>query len=1098
MSRNDANDYAQRLYARVPAYYRVLDEEQGMPLYALLATVGEQVANIRADLDALWDDFFIETCEDWAVPYLAALTGTNLLANPVGQSNRLDVRNTVMWRRSKGTPAMLRALAQAISGWPTDLAEIFQVLGWSQNMNHLRLHSTLTPDLRDTYALSLLGTAADSFSHAADFKTARALSQARVVPESLGIGRAAWATPGRYQIKNLGFFERRLQTFAINGATPAAVAPGRATPANSACYTFDPLFRDAPLFVKDTGQPISRAAFAHAPWETFGTDMAVRQFGVLLASNAEPAPPLANSQTPFNFGGAAAGLLLHATAGLRLLPSAELPTGDPHFVITAGWVNAGPITRLGSLSTLHAALNDGDEFHAGVATPGSGHLVVQVQTGRASLGWPGMRTSPAGRFPGAVIAVRAARTGAVHQDDGLYVYLPSAYLTPGDVLTLHVSDDGSTYRKNDFSLTSLERDSEGQVFPPRALTSSTRPASDFTILNRKRGALRLPDPQRFGNAEILFQIEIFTGAFQPLAAIATVAQPSGAPDFPGATPWPAFTSRPSVAATNNTAPDEGLLSVLVKPLSGDFIPASELVVSSRFGESLLVYLPEITGAPADGVRFFVADDGSTFFAPADVPSLTNALGELSLAGLELSRESAGQVLPIPGRWPLQHRRPTAINLCRCERRTLLKPDELGIDPELGRFALAVNDPILTAPLPGDQPFSSHALTVDYVEAFSGRVGARTFDRGLDTAAPPTILVSQSGDAASLSAPNIPNSRLHSTLASALAVAIDNDVIEIVDSATYLTPAEIVFQNPVVKKLTIRGAAGQRPCLSFYTAAGLSTTSSLRIRSPLDSLEISGLLFSGGPVEIESNVKQLNLLGCTLDPRSATTGWSLRASDTDLNHQAVYLVCRSITGGLRIGAGIDRLIVADSIVDQQGSVAIGELPFVVSPPPLRNIAGSVLSPPVSLPSTPTTSNVLQLERVTVLGRIECDVLQASECLLNDLAVVDDQQSGCIRFSRWERGSILPRRFQCVPTEAQARDCPPNRRCLPAQFNSLRFGRPDYAQLGAMRQPEILSASEAGAEVGAFASELNQIRLANLQVKLREFMPVSLTAVVVAET
>jgi len=45
---------------------------------------------------------------------------------------------------------------------------------------------------------------------------------------------------------------------------------------------------------------------------------------------------------------------------------------------------------------------------------------------------------------------------------------------------------------------------------------------------------------------------------------------------------------------------------------------------------------------------------------------------------------------------------------------------------------------------------------------------------------------------------------------------------------------------------------------------------------------------------------------------------------------------------------------------------------------------------------------------------------------------------------------------------------------------------------------LSASESGAEIGAFASELNQIRLANLQVKLREFMPVSLTAVVLAET
>ena len=1095
MSRNDATDYAQRLYARVPEYYRVLDEEQGLPLYALLATVGEQVANLRTDLDALWDGFFIETCEDWVVPYLAALTGTNLLANPVGQSNRLDVRNTVMWRRSKGTPAMLRALAQAISGWPTDLTEFFQVLGWSQNMNHQRLHSKLTPDVRDNDALRLLGRAADPFSHAADFKTFRALSQARVFPESLGIGRAAWGTPGRYQIKNLGFSARRLQTFEINGATPAAVPPGLAIPANAACYTFDPLFRDTPLFVKETGAPLTRAEFAQAPWETFGTDVAVRQFGVLLASEVKPLPPLSNSQTPFTFGNAGTGLQLHATSGLRLLPSQQLSTGDPHFVIVAGWYKSGVITRLGSLSTLHAALNDGDEFHPGVSAIGSGHLIVEIQTGRPGLGWPGMLTSPAGRFPGAVIAVQAARTGAVHQDDARYVYLPPKYVSSGEVLTLHVSDDGSAYRNDDFSLTSLARDSEGQIFPARALTTSTQPASNFTILNRQRGGLRLADPSRFGGTEIFFQVEIFTGAFQPLAAIATVDQVSGAPQFPGPSPWPAFTARASLGAVNNNVPDEGVLTVLVQPISGNFIPASELVVMNRFGKSLLVYLPEISGAPAAGVRFFVADDGSTFFAPADVPNLTNALGELTMAGLDPARESAGQVLPIPGRWPLQQRRPRAINLCRCERRGFLQSDELGIDPEFGRFALAENDPILTTPLPGDLPFSSHALSVDYVEGFSGRVGARTFDRGLDDASRPTLLVSQSGDAASLLSPNLPNTRLHSSLSSALAAAVDNDVIEIVDSATYLSPAEMSFFNAVVKTLTIRAAADQRPCLSFYGPTGLPTVASLRIRSPLDSLELSGILFSGGPVEIEGNVKELSVLGCTLDPRSAIGGWSLRASDTDLNHQAVYLFCRTISGGLRIGAGIDRLTVADSIVDQQGSIAIGELDFVSSPPPQAILS----SPPdVSLPSTPTTSNVLQLERATVLGRIACDVLQASECLLNDVAVVDDQQSGCIRFSRWERGSVLPRRFQCVPTDVQARDCPPNRRCLPAQFNSLHFGRPDYAQLAAIRQPEILSASESGVEVGAFASELNQIRLANLQVKLREFMPVSLTAVVIAET
>lgn len=115
MSRNDALDFAQRLYDRVPGHYRVYDAEQGRPLQALLRVIAEQVATVRQDLDALWDGFFIETCDDWMVPYIGALVGTNLLAHPVGQSNRLDVWNTVIWRRSKGTPRMLGALAQAIS-----------------------------------------------------------------------------------------------------------------------------------------------------------------------------------------------------------------------------------------------------------------------------------------------------------------------------------------------------------------------------------------------------------------------------------------------------------------------------------------------------------------------------------------------------------------------------------------------------------------------------------------------------------------------------------------------------------------------------------------------------------------------------------------------------------------------------------------------------------------------------------------------------------------------------------------------------------------------------------------------------------------------
>jgi hypothetical protein len=92
-------------------------------------------------------------------------------------------------------------------------------------------------------------------------------------------------------------------------------------------------------------------------------------------------------------------------------------------------------------------------------------------------------------------------------------------------------------------------------------------------------------------------------------------------------------------------------------------------------------------------------------------------------------------------------------------------------------------------------------------------------------------------------------------------------------------------------------------------------------------------------------------------------------------------------------------------------------------------------------------------------------------------------------------------------------------MPALFNSRQWGRPDYAQLGLAGlsvgapgkfddmsaqdkirygQFAILTASELGAEAGAFASSLNAIRLNNLTTKLQEFMPVGLSAVIIAET
>jgi hypothetical protein len=1079
--RNDAQDFAQRLYARVPANYRVYDKEQGLPLLALLQVIGEQIANLRQDLDSLWDNFFIETCQDWVVPYIGALVCANLPANPVGRSDRLEVRDTVRWRRSKGTPAMLQALAQETSGWPCEFAEFFRGLGWSQNVNHVRLERRLTVDVRRVSQLSALGMKGDPFAHAADFKPSHDLDEARIVGHALGLGRAAWGTAGRYQIKNLGLFVRRLQTFAVTQATPAAADPGASIPANAAYFAFDPLNRELPLFVHATGVPLTRAVFNEAPWQFLGTDVAVRQFGVPLAGRARSAPDLSPSSIPFTFGGATGPIALDINHGLRLIEGSELGSGPVHFMIEALWRRGASDTSLGVLSTLFAARGDPTAFRVGASAIGAGRLVIALQTGRSALGLT-MPSSPAARFPGAVISVRAARTGALRMADAGYIYLPPAFLRPSGRLLYYIADDGSTYRAADLDSASLARASQGRVYPALLPSQSATPTNAFQFIGRMAGAMRVADPSRLRGAAVFIQTELFCqGAeiggqrFQPQGALATITQSNASTtylDLNVPNNWPAFTFAAARAAQSGELPDAGLLAVLLRPLSGNFIPSCELIIRNRSGHSLLVYLPEIANCPPKGLRLFVADDGSTWYSPA-ADQFENPLDQPA-------RPATGQVLPITGVWPLQYRRPIALDLCRSERRTLLRPGEFGIDPELGKFAFAPDDPAI----------GQGSLSVDYIEAFAERVGSLTYDRLLDPDQRATRFVSQSGDVDSALAANVAGAPVHTSVAAALAAAADGDIIEITDSATYSSVQPATLANAAVRNLTIRAAAGQRPCLTFFTAPGVPTHASFRAAAvsgsmAIDSFELNGLLIAGGPLIIERPIARLRLQACTLDPR---TGNSLLAFDANSNTRADYLLCRCIAGGLRLGAGVARLTVVDSLIDQQQGLAI------------TGVTGSPTgSPPSSPPGSLAQAAIsVQLERVTVLGRIHCNVLSASESILDDVALVEDRQSGCVRFSRYETGSVLPRRYQCVPTEDQATNSTSSGRLLAPIFNSRRFGRPVYGQLAATCPRELLSASEQGSEIGAFCSALNPIRLNNLRIKFQEFMPTGLVPVIIAET
>src|SRR5579872_6004476 len=123
-------DGTDRLYNLLPAVYRVRDAAQGEPLRALLSLIQQTHDTVEKDIAALYENWFIETCAEWVVPYIGDLLGVRPLyaVSPDTFSARAYVANTLDFRRRKGTAAMLEQLALDVTGWPARAVEFFQLL----------------------------------------------------------------------------------------------------------------------------------------------------------------------------------------------------------------------------------------------------------------------------------------------------------------------------------------------------------------------------------------------------------------------------------------------------------------------------------------------------------------------------------------------------------------------------------------------------------------------------------------------------------------------------------------------------------------------------------------------------------------------------------------------------------------------------------------------------------------------------------------------------------------------------------------------------------------------------------------------------------
>jgi hypothetical protein len=253
--------YADKLWALLPAVYCAEDTtEFGAkgPLRELVDRVGGTAAAVRRSMDRLWEDQSIETCDDWVIPYIAGLVDTRLILGLDSRGQRLDVANTIDYRRRKGTLGVLEQIASDISGWDAKAIEFFRRLartrhgldpaigpaatatsdlGQLQRVEGLIGPMTRTPiggfaDLRNVDGARQSRTAFDEFFHTADTRA--------------GQGLYGWQN-----IPHLGVFVWRLLSLTVRYVTPVAVqnCPN--------WWCFDPTGRDIPLFAS----PRTAAAF---------------------------------------------------------------------------------------------------------------------------------------------------------------------------------------------------------------------------------------------------------------------------------------------------------------------------------------------------------------------------------------------------------------------------------------------------------------------------------------------------------------------------------------------------------------------------------------------------------------------------------------------------------------------------------------------------------------------------------------------------------------------------------------------------------------------------------------------------------------------
>ncbi|MEM7202438.1 MAG: hypothetical protein AAF628_19355 [Planctomycetota bacterium] len=401
---------------------------------------------------------------------------------------------------------------------------------------------------------------------------------------------------------------------------------------------------------------------------------------------------------------------------------------------------------------------------------------------------------------------------------------------------------------------------------------------------------------------------------------------------------------------------------------------------------------------------------------------------------------------------------------------------LAVDVANGRLAVGDGWPAISS------------LDVSFHHGFPAALGGGSYDRSKWIQTSSVELDEQVADSAGLDA----------ALALWHATTPATGRITIVNSGTYhLSTTTITL--PDAGSLVIQAANGERPLLITDATRGLEVD--VTVDSGSDdrqaSFTLSGLVVEGF-VHVVGDLGKLRVLHSTLIPGRSLTEDGLPGSTEPslvvdesaggavINAQLECDLVFSITGPLRVPAGVAVLWILDTIVDGLGAVPALEAPS-------GGEAGAT-----------------SIERSTILGSSHVRTLSASETLFDEPIVAEHRQDGCVRFSSLPDGSLTPRRYECQPdvviadriaeAEAEAGAALVEaekaaireevRSWLVPSYTSTRYGHPAYLQLRRSSPVELREGAEDGSEMGAYSHLKTPQRATNLAVRIDEYLPVGL--------